>query len=173
MTDYQATNEQWDQVRKCADVIGSSDCSAILELRARVEVLEAALHRHIVKTESNTTALFDWVESLEDVKRKAAKVYEINDPLQLTPEQAQQITDLLTPNSSAGLTSSNYPAKPDSSLVERVSSVLCRMTCSDVDDWNDEARAAIREVAAWMTSNPDHHFPPALVFVLEQETEHG
>jgi hypothetical protein len=38
-------------------------------------------------------------------------------------------------------------------------------------NWASEARAAIREVAAWMTSNPDHHFPPALVFALEQEAE--
>jgi len=41
MTDYKATSDQWNQVQKCADVVGSSDCSAILELRARVEVLEA------------------------------------------------------------------------------------------------------------------------------------
>jgi len=41
MTDYRATPEQWAQVQKCADVVGSSDCSAILELRTRVEALEA------------------------------------------------------------------------------------------------------------------------------------
>ena len=41
MTSYQATPEQWAQVQKCADVVGSSDCSAILELRTRVEALEA------------------------------------------------------------------------------------------------------------------------------------
>ncbi len=34
-----------------------------------------------------------------------------------------------------------------------------------------QARAAIREVAAWMTSNPDIYFPPALVFAIEQEIE--
>jgi hypothetical protein len=33
------------------------------------------------------------------------------------------------------------------------------------------ARTAIREVAAWLISNPNHHFPPALVFALEQEAE--
>lgn len=41
MTDYKATSDQWNQVQKCADVVGSSDCSAILELRDRVEALEA------------------------------------------------------------------------------------------------------------------------------------
>jgi hypothetical protein len=41
------------------------------------------------------------------------------------------------------------------------------------DQWlhQDAARAAIREVAAWMTSNPDVYFPPALFFALEQEAE--
>ena len=34
-----------------------------------------------------------------------------------------------------------------------------------------EQADAICEVAAWMTSNPDHHFPPALVFALEREAE--
>jgi hypothetical protein len=38
-------------------------------------------------------------------------------------------------------------------------------------NWEPEARAAIREVAVWMTSNPDVYFPPALVFALEQEAE--
>jgi hypothetical protein len=38
-------------------------------------------------------------------------------------------------------------------------------------NWEPEARAAIREVAAWMTGNPDVYFPPALVFALEHEAE--
>jgi hypothetical protein len=46
MTDYKATSDQWNQVQKCADVVGSSDCSAILELRARIEALEAVQQPH-------------------------------------------------------------------------------------------------------------------------------
>jgi len=179
MTDYKATPEQWEQVESWSedrDISVSCDAACILELRARVETLEAALHRHIVKTESNTTALFAWVESLEDVKRQAAKVYEINEPLQLTPEQARKLTDLLTPNSSATVTNSNYPAKPDSSLVRRVALAISGIEYGlerdeEAVNWASEARAAIREVAAWMTNNPDHYFSPALVFALEQEAE--
>jgi len=52
--------------------------------------------------------------------------------------------------------------------VERVVMAIGRD--SETARWN-EARAAIREVAAWMTSNPDIYFPPALVFALEQEAE--
>jgi len=46
MTDYKATSDQWAQVQKCADVVGSADCSAILELCARVKVLEDAAQKH-------------------------------------------------------------------------------------------------------------------------------
>lgn len=75
--------------------------------------------------------------------------------------------EALEANSSAPLTSSNYPAKPDSSLVERVERRIRH--AHEVGGF--QARAAIHEVAAWMTSNPDVYFPPALVFALEQETE--
>lgn len=76
--------------------------------------------------------------------------------------------EALEANSSAPLTSYNYPAKPDSSLVEKVAYAL-RPYCSHLAQ--TDARIAIREVAAWMTSNPDVYFPPALVFALEQEAE--
>ena len=59
----------------------------------------------------------------------------------------------------------NHPPEiPDSSLVERVARAMNGAT-----EW--QARAAIREVADWMRENPDVHFPPALVFALEQEAE--
>ena len=61
----------------------------------------------------------------------------------------------------------NHPAKPDSSLVDQVEDALDMAR----GDSEAKARAAIREVATWMTSNRDHHFPPALVFALEQEAE--
>jgi hypothetical protein len=59
---------------------------------------------------------------------------------------------------------------PASSLVKRVAVVIDNGTACDREHARI-ARDAIREVAAWMTSNPDHHFPPALVFALEQEAE--
>jgi hypothetical protein len=164
MTDYKATSDQWNQVQKCADVIGSSDCSAILELRARIETLENAAHKHIVETNSNIVALFTRVESLEAAERQASKVYEISKPLKLTAKQQEELNALLRPGSKPFPNSSQI----GSSLVERVVMAIGRD--SETARWN-EARAAIREVAAWMTSNPDIYFPPALVFALEQEAE--
>jgi hypothetical protein len=62
----------------------------------------------------------------------------------------------------------NHPVIPDSSLLKRVAAVIDNGTACDREHARI-ARDAIREVAAWMTSNPDHHFSPALVFALEQE----
>ena len=70
---------------------------------------------------------------------------------------------------SAATAKSNHPAKPDSSLVERVAAAIHPNVCADPNLYLHEARAAIREVADWMRENPDVHFPPALVFALEQE----
>jgi len=180
MTDYKATSDQWNQVQKCADVVGSSDCSAILELRARVEALEAAAHKHIVETNSNIVALFARVESLEATERGASKVYEISKPLKLTPDQVEQVLDQLRPTSKR---TSSPSQSSSSSLVDRVSTAIALedekhywpSTEGDAKDVveSDMVRAAIREVAAWMTSNPDVYFPPALVFALEQEADRG
>lgn len=163
MTDYKATSDQWNQVQKCADVVGSSDCSAILELRARIETLENAAHKHIVETSANILALASRVESLEAAERQASKVYEISKPLKLTAKQQEQLNALLRPSSKPSPNSSQI----GSSLVERVEGALIE----SIKEQGSMARAAIREVASWMTSNPDVYFPPALVFAFEQEIE--
>lgn len=113
---YKATLKQWEQVQSWSrdkDISVSCDAACVLELRARVEALEA--------------------------------------------------TSKPSPNSS----------QIGSSLVERVRWAIGSEEVGDDDtlEWTGEARAAIREVAAWMTSNPDVYFPPALVFAIEQEAE--
>ena len=110
MTTYKATSDQWAYQEHWSKEDGDAAC--LLELRSRVEALEASIKQ--------------WR----------------TDHLRL--------------------------ANTCASLVERVQGAI-----HDVEfpHGNDEARAAIREVAAWMTSNPDVYFPPALVFALEQEAE--
>jgi len=163
MTDYKATSDQWNQVQKCADVVGSSDCSAILELRARIETLENAAHKHIVETSANILALAGRVDSLEAAERQASKVYEISKPLKLTAKQQEELNALLRSSSKPSPNSSQIKR----SLMERVEGALME----SIKEQGSMARAAIREVASWMTSNPDVYFPPALVFDLEQEIE--
>lgn len=169
MTTYQATPEQWAQVQKCADVVGSSDCSAILELRTRVELLEDAAQKHIVETSANILALASRVEALEAAERQASKVYQISKPLKLTREQAQQVRDLLAPNSKPTPNSFQIGR----SLVNRVALAISGIEYGlerdeEAVNWASEARAAIREVAAWMRENECGY---NAVRWLEQEAE--
>ena len=104
---HRATPGQWALIERMRHHGGHPEFSAILELRDRVEALEAAARP-------------------------------------------------------------NYPAKPDSSLVERVAAAII----ADGDEpinWKPEARAAIREVAAWLR---DHYGgTTASTDLLEQEAE--
>lgn len=160
MTHYEATPEQWHELEKCShDNQPWAPC--ILELRARVKQLEDATHKHIVETSSNIVALFTRVESLEAAKRQASKVYEISKPLQLTPEQTQHVRDLLAPNSKPTPNS----CQVRSSLMERVKDALMR----SVKKEGCMARAAIREVAAWMREQQDGDLIAATM--LEREAE--
>ncbi len=154
MKDYQATPEQWAQVQKCADVVSSSDCSAILELRARVETLEVAAHKHIVETSANILALASRVEALEAGKRQASKVYEISKPLRLTPDQVQQALDQLRPKSKPSPNSSQIGRL----LVERVGAAIFEQFENNAGN-EAEARAAIREVALWLNEAPLDLYP--------------
>lgn len=159
MADYQATPEQWNTVQRCADVVGSADCSAVLELRARVETLEAAAQKHIVETSANILALASRVEALEAAKQPEPKVYEINKPLKLTSKQQEQLNALLRPNSKP----TPNPSQIRSSLVERLADALME----SVKEQGDMARAAIREVAAWLREQHDGDLVAATV--LERE----
>jgi hypothetical protein len=90
MTDYKATPEQWALCKEFSTTSYGTSYACLLELRAKVEALEA-----------------------------------------------------------------NRPEKPDSSdpagsLVERLVDALANTFGSD---WKEEARAAIREVAAWLDEN--------------------
>jgi hypothetical protein len=96
----------------------------------------------------NLLALASRVEALEAVKRPASKVYEISKPLKLTPEQAQQVRDLLAPNSKPTPNSSQI----GSSLVNRVALAISGIEYGlerdeEAINWASEARAAIGVIA--------------------------
>ena len=94
------------------------------------------------------------VEALEVGKRPASKVYEISEPLKLTPEQAQRIRDLLAPNSKP----TPNPSQIRSSLVERVGAAIFEQFENNAGN-EEEARAAIREVALWLNEAPLDLYP--------------
>ncbi len=128
---------------------------AILELRARVEALEAAQQQpELIDEEENDRRFHACMDLIRNAtpeqiraaaglpERKTSKVYDINEPLQLTPEQAQQVRDLLAPNSK--------PAVKGPLLVTRVAAAISQ---GGESINRSGARAAIREVAAWLDEN--------------------
>jgi len=153
--------------------VGASD-ACILELRARVETLEAAVHKHIVETSANILKLAGRIESLEAAERETSKVYQISNRLKLTSKQQEQLNALLRPNSSPTPNSS----QTGRSLVKRVALAISGIEYgSEMDEeavnWKPEARAAIREVAAWLSRESEGHLGNGTHWArrLQQEAE--
>ena len=63
----------------------------------------------------------------------------------------------------------NHPEKPDSSLVDRVAAAIHPNACADPNLYLHEARAAIREVAAWFVEK--YGVPNQATYLLEQEVK--
>ncbi len=114
MANYRATPEQWANMEKYGSNIDGGYAACILELRARVEALEAN-----AKPTSNLSQIRSSADESE-------------------------------------------------TLVERVGSALCEATGDQFNDWNEEARAAIREVAAWLREKEGDY---SVIRWLEQEAE--
>ena len=142
---HRATNLQWACIK--AQTCGESDVvaySTIHELLCRIEALEAP--------QSGSIDL----SHLSDAERgKTLKM--------LANPGTFEVLEVAQP------AKPNHPEIPDGSLVERVA---CAIT-GDSDgpiNWKPEARAAIREVAAWLRE----HFPHSAggwAMRLEQEAE--
>ena len=64
----------------------------------------------------------------------------------------------------------NHPAKPDSSLVERVAAAITGDSDEPIN-WKPEARAAIREVAAWLREQKAYTFGHGWAARLDQEAK--
>jgi hypothetical protein len=148
MTDYKATPEQWAQVEAWM-AIESEYSACVLELRARIEALE-----------SNTK---QW--RIDHFKLA-------NTCASMAPGRFQFFNSLL-PDSDISKPCPN-PSQIGRSLVERVAIAIS--TCEDSSCWDDEAvnwtpeaRAAIREVTAWMREQQDGDLVAATV--LEREAK--
>ena len=141
---HRATADEWASVKALAP--GGVAYSTILELLHRIEALEAPKSGSID------------LSHLSDAER--GKILKL-----LANPDRFEVLEVAQP------AKPNHPAKPESSLVERVAAAIHPNVCADPNLYLHEARAAIRAVADWMRENPDVYFPPALVFALEQEAE--
>ena len=171
---HRATDLQWVCIRaRASDNVAYS---TILELRDRIEALEAAakpnpdsslewrVSEHIKAQSVLTAALVKRLEALEGVPLDGAVPAKVPGGLPALAEKVKELEDTVN-----ATTQPNHPAKPDSSLVKRVACAI--YPDGSGDGFREEARAAIREVAAWLRENPEVYFAPALVFVLEKEAE--
>ena len=145
---HRATPGEWASIRACADDIVTY--SAILELLHRIEALEAL--------QSGSIDL----SRLSDAEREKI--------LKLVANPGRfEVLEVAQP------AKSNHPEKPDSSLVERVAdAIVAKATSAGIV--NDRpARAAIREVAAWLREHFLQGFDPhgagGWAMRLEREAE--
>jgi len=186
MAEYEATPEQWAHTENlAAEKISCYSC--ILELRTRVMALEVNTkqwrtdHLRLANTcaslapdrlkffnallpdDDNSQPTSNPSQIRSSLVERAADG--ISKPLQLTPEQAQQINDLLAPNSKPTPNSNQIR----SSLVERVQQAINIEYEESLGTGSMEARAAIFEVAAWLKET--HGWSDGSLMMLEQEAE--
>ena len=140
---YRASDEQWavlEQVNDAndedrdllQDLADWAVLSCIIELRARIEALEAAQPPAAATEESSATA-----------------PPATDDRLRWCSTHGQQPRNAWgCPECVRELRAAAAPPAPAGGLVRRVADELCRAQL-DGPSWEPEARAAIREVAAW------------------------
>lgn len=126
-TSHRATAKQWDRLERWADSSTTDAC--VLELRARIEALEAgATCPHVVSSDEGT--------SYCALAEATARIGQPDVPANTST------------NASAKPTSN--PDQIRSSLVEQVAAAIHPSICADPNLYLHEARAAIRAVAEWL-----------------------
>ena len=165
---HRATPEQWASVEEWAIEAKFSSAACLLELRARVEALEKAQRPSGSETRSFRIDTSKWSDEqrqqfLGEINEPST-VERFTDPRLGEPWAAQ--VDGIQHGPAAPAAGSSADLISAASLVERVASIL------DPDDpicARGTARAAIREVAAWLEQRcqkaddeePSHWDPPS------------
>jgi hypothetical protein len=144
---HRATPEQWTHVAICAEMKqqvpwATADC--LLELRARVEALEADQLEQAESHRFCTDAIARRVEALEAAPQDKLDRLIALDAADPTPDAAM-----------TKLRAASAEARPAGGLVERVAQGIAAADDEGLTNmtWNYHARAAIREVAAWLREN--------------------
>jgi hypothetical protein len=149
--------------------LDDADSSCLLELRARVEALEATQHAH-----ADLSRLSD--AEREQVTQELAK------PVRVFT--AKEVAPIVAPATRVRFISEVFQAasaeaQPAGGLVERVAEGIAAADDEGLTNmtWNHHARAAIREVAAWLRENDSEcqmgGDAAATAELLEQEASHG
>jgi rubrerythrin len=126
----------------------------LVELRDRVDTLESSLYN----TRADYLRLSNAVAKICPDRNKffADLIPDEDDHI---GEVNKKVTDL-----------ANYPESPDSSLVERVTAAIEKEQGPYRFGWGLEAKAAIREIAAWLSEQGTNGLGWSIR--LEQEVNH-
>ena len=167
MTDqHRATPEQWAETEKWA--LGDElDSSCILELRARIEALEAAqqdkLDQLIALDRDDPTPGADMTDHERAAINMAScpSIDRIPDFTGAAPAMNE-------------LRAASAEVRPAGGLVDRVAEGIAAADDEGLTKmtWNHHARAAIREVAAWLREGGDYS-ADAWADMLEREADRG
>jgi hypothetical protein len=143
MTKHEATAEQWALLEEQS---APEYDTTILELRARVEALEA-------KYETQRLATLEWGADVDKVKRWSDRHLQRIEALEANVTCPHVAT---SDEGTSYCTLAEQAAKPSSnSLVKRVAAILVNGQACDHDEART-ARAAIREVTAWLDTKGQH-----------------
>ena len=168
-TPHRATVEQWESLENDDSTFAYEAC--ILELRTRVEALEVDANEDSASTHFCFDSIFKRLEALEAGATCPHVVTsdEGTSYCGLAEQQARIGQSDVPTNTSAFELSDDDPIPhkpaPAGSLVEAVA-IACAKPCNET--WDDQARAAIREVAEWLRG---HHADgdPVAATALERE----
>jgi hypothetical protein len=158
---HKATPEQWESIERYAEDNVYDAC--FLELRARVEILEATQHAHI-----DTSRLSD--EERDQIRQDLARPARIEalEATQQRPPHQDKLDRLIALDAADDGEPIVLPSSPAGSLVERVGAVAWPAEPISIEDG---ARAAILQVAdAALQMHPDKNLTWERVALwLEQE----
>jgi hypothetical protein len=176
---HRAKPEHWLILGRQAETLGCASSNAILELRARVEALEAAQLEQAESHRFCTDAIVRRLEALED---KPAAWRPLETEITYGSEAAADAVQILRapmvvqgtfehggetyrfkakPERESAMTelrAASAEARPAGGLVERIEAVA-----------GGDARVAIREVAAWLDTKGQH----GCSLWLREEANHG
>ena len=140
---HRATPEQWKLLQRQGQTLGSAESTALLELRARIEALEATQHAHV-----DTSHLTD--AERKQIREELARPATFAELL-MPPPRTTTPAPLFTAEEVARIVA---PTSPADSLIDRVAKALYDAPNTH-EGWRSEARAAILEVAAWLREQHD------------------
>ena len=129
---HRATDEQWAQIEELAPGPGQLTCPCLLELRDRIQQLESAQQVPDPYAGRPSSLTDDERKATEDAAEAGARC---------AIEQLRSKPGSWRPTEPA-------PSPRPSTLVDRVANAIY----TGLLDSDAEARAAIREVAAWLRS---------------------